>query len=84
MNWSISTTNYIKYDNQRNILFDIDELDPWQEMIMKNHLESKRAKEKSLENPLSNYLYWVPESDSDLESEWMKINNKKVLQLFSW
>ena len=61
-------TYYIKYDNE-NVLLDIDELNPWQEMIMKNHLESKRAKEKSLEKSLSNYLYWVPESDSDLESE---------------
>ena len=62
-------TYYIRYDNSRCFLFDIDELDPWQEMIMKNYLESKRAKEKSLENSLSNSLYWVPESDSDLESE---------------
>ena len=62
-------TYYIQCDrlNRRHVLFDIDELDPWQEMIMKNHQELKLAKEKNLEK--ARFNLWVPESDSELESE---------------
>ena len=62
-------TYYIKNVNQRNVLFDIDELDPWQEMIMKNYLELKRTKEKMSRKRTFDYLHSVTDTDSDLESE---------------
>ena len=62
-------TYYIQCDrrNRKRILFDIDELDPWQEMIIKNHQESKLVKENNLKK--ARFNLWVPDSDSELESE---------------
>jgi len=64
-------TYYIKNVNiiqvQRKVLFDIDELDPWQEMIMKNYLELKRTKEKMSRKRTFDYLHSVTDTDSDLE-----------------
>ena len=63
----IAFYNSFRFQSQlmyRVILFDIDELDPWQEKIMKNFQELKKSRRKrTLEEPLFNY--WETDSDSD-------------------
>ena len=65
-------TSYITYyknkfwADRQLVLFDIDELDPWQEKIKKNFQELKSRQGKIHDKALFNY--WETDSDSDKES----------------
>ena len=47
------------YDCSQRMMWDIEELDPWQEKIQKNFQENRKTHEAPLFN------YWESDSDSD-------------------